>query len=240
MSTFADASLTTVLRRRLRRRLHRGGGVPAVAASGPATTSAAKLLQWWTNGTRLPVLLTSSQNGQGGGVLGDPDTTVLWGGTSVNNRGRTAYRFTLGYWFDPCQNCGWEVDYFDLGLQLTSIETDCCIRRPGARPPVLRRRQPAAVLAVDLLPQPVDGRVRCRVDGITSSRPVHGSDARCSATPSARPAATPVASVAATTAESDCLIEEGSTLRGPMGLRPAAPRHDACESMARSATATTT
>jgi len=95
-----------------------------------------ELLQWWTNGTRLPVLLTGSESGDGFGVLDDPDTTILWGGTRVNNRGRTAYRFTIGYWFDPCHNFGWEVDYFDLGLQPTSRGIDCFDGGPAvlARP----------------------------------------------------------------------------------------------------------
>jgi len=93
----------------------------------------AEYLQWWTKGSRMPPLLTTSTDPHGGGALDDPATAIVFGNTRVANRGRSSFRIRLGYWFDPCRNLGWDVEYFDLGLQPTSI----VIRSTGD--PVLAR-----------------------------------------------------------------------------------------------------
>ncbi|HYW80602.1 MAG TPA: BBP7 family outer membrane beta-barrel protein [Thermoguttaceae bacterium] len=74
-------------------------------------------LLWWTNGTRLPALVTTSPADQPPGVLGDADTRVLFGNTTVNREGRSNFRATLGYWIDCAHQIGFEGDYFDLGTE---------------------------------------------------------------------------------------------------------------------------
>lgn len=76
-------------------------------------------LLWWTSGSRLPPLVTTSPADQPPGVLGDPDTQILFGDSRVNRDGRSNFRATMGYWFDCTHRFGFEGDYFDLGTEST-------------------------------------------------------------------------------------------------------------------------
>jgi len=78
----------------------------------------ADYLMWWTNGIRLPPLVTTSPQGttaSEAGVLGYPNTTILFGDQTVANDGRAGIRITMGMWLDNCHNWGIEVDYFTIG-----------------------------------------------------------------------------------------------------------------------------
>ncbi len=44
-----------------------------------------------------------------------PDATVLFGNQRINTQGRSGGRFTLGYWFDPCEQLGIEDTFFFIG-----------------------------------------------------------------------------------------------------------------------------
>ena len=83
----------------------------------------ADYLSAWTNGSRLPALVTTSSitgtppAGVNPGALDESTTTVLFGGSRVNNRHRSNARFSMGFWFDGCRNAGIEGDYYDLGQQ---------------------------------------------------------------------------------------------------------------------------
>ena len=75
-------------------------------------------LLWWTKGMNLPPLVTTSPDGtpqDEAGVLGDPNTTILFGNGKVNEDSRGGGRFTLGVWLDPCQTQGIDVTYMYLG-----------------------------------------------------------------------------------------------------------------------------
>ena len=94
----------------------------------------AEYLQWWTKGSYLPPLVTTSPVGAPPGVLGQPTTTVLFGGHDVNGQGRSGFRLNFGYWFGPC--CNWAVvgDYFDLGQIDTQFDARCDGTNVLARP----------------------------------------------------------------------------------------------------------
>ena len=75
-------------------------------------------LLWWTKGTDLPPLITSSPAGtpqNEAGVLGLPNTTILYGDGYVNDDPRSGVRISGGIWLDDCQMIGIGADYIDLG-----------------------------------------------------------------------------------------------------------------------------
>jgi hypothetical protein len=71
-------------------------------------------LLWWIKDTRLPPLVTTSSPASSG-ILGMPDTVVLFGGNMQDNEERSGGRFTVGYWFDACQETAIEGSFFFLG-----------------------------------------------------------------------------------------------------------------------------
>lgn len=102
----------------------------------------ADYISGWTNGMSLPPLVTTSPDGTPrnipfaianvangalvngnvvdfkrvpvAGVLGYPNTTVLFGGNRVNNGYRPGGRLTLGTWLTPSRMLGIEGDYLGL------------------------------------------------------------------------------------------------------------------------------
>jgi hypothetical protein len=73
-------------------------------------------LLWWTKSLPLPPLLTTSPSGTPvgqAGVLGEPGTTVLFGGDSARNP-RSGGRITVGAWLNPEQTVGVEGYFFGL------------------------------------------------------------------------------------------------------------------------------
>ncbi len=75
-------------------------------------------LTWWTKGSRLPPLITASPeatqpNEQG--VLGLPNTSILYGDQYVNHDLRSGFRVSGGFWLDRCHTIGIGADYLDLG-----------------------------------------------------------------------------------------------------------------------------
>ena len=72
---------------------------------------------WWIKNSEVPVLLTT---GVPGGtplpaVLGQPGTSVLFGGSDIDNQVRSGGRISGGYWLNDCQTFGLEGGYFFLG-----------------------------------------------------------------------------------------------------------------------------
>ena len=78
----------------------------------------AEFLLFWGKGADMPAVATTSPpstpQGQAG-VLGAPGTTLLFGDQQVNSNARAGGRFTLGWWFCPCQKTGFEVEYLTVG-----------------------------------------------------------------------------------------------------------------------------
>ncbi len=102
-------------------------GVPCAAAPAcapPRLYGSADYLLWWTDSMGTPPLVTTSPAGtaQGqAGVLGQADTTVLFGGSDLQGDAGSGGRFSLGLWLDPCRSQGLEVSYFTLGSQSESF-----------------------------------------------------------------------------------------------------------------------
>lgn len=72
---------------------------------------------WAVQGQRLPPLVTAAPAGTPqatAGVLGQPGTTVLYGGGRVNDDWRSGLYVNAGVWLDECQRCGVEGNFFFL------------------------------------------------------------------------------------------------------------------------------
>jgi hypothetical protein len=78
-------------------------------------------LMWWFKNSPAPPLLTGSLGLTGNpGALGDPGTTVLFGGgAGINTDTHSGARFSAGYWFDDQQCYGVEGSFFFLGQRGT-------------------------------------------------------------------------------------------------------------------------
>jgi hypothetical protein len=73
----------------------------------------AEYLVWATNPLDLPALVTTSPLGTAG-LLGEPDTSVLFGNEGVNDGMTSGGRITLGFWWDLRQVGGIQATYFGL------------------------------------------------------------------------------------------------------------------------------
>jgi hypothetical protein len=87
----------------------------------------AEYLLWWTRGSSLPPLATTSPVGtlpQYSGILGRPDTTVLFGDDQVMTDARSGGRFTIGFLLVPCAGLGVEANYLFLGPAASRYRAD--------------------------------------------------------------------------------------------------------------------
>lgn len=80
-------------------------------------------LLWWTKAPRFPPLATTSPPASAG-ILGQPGTRVLFGGSTVDQDARSGGRFTAGYWLDSCQQCAIEGSFFFLGDRSTNFSAN--------------------------------------------------------------------------------------------------------------------
>jgi hypothetical protein len=76
----------------------------------------AEYLLWWVEDGNVPPLVTTSPQAALG-VLGEPGTRVLFGGSDggFDYGTRSGGRFSALFWLDPCQTCGVEGVFFFLG-----------------------------------------------------------------------------------------------------------------------------
>jgi Putative beta barrel porin-7 (BBP7) len=90
-------------------------------------------LLWWIKDTQVPALVTTGVPAPGAlpGVLGQPGTTVLFGGSDVDNQVRSGGRITGGFWLNNCQTSGLEGSYFFLASRSVRFDDDSAlIARP--------------------------------------------------------------------------------------------------------------
>jgi hypothetical protein len=74
-------------------------------------------LYWATSGQHLPALATASPTGTArplAGVLGTPNTAVLYGDQRTNNDFRSGFRLNGGLWLNATRTVGIEGDFFFL------------------------------------------------------------------------------------------------------------------------------
>lgn len=91
---------------------------------------------WWLREGRTPPLLTTSSAGSAG-ILGQPDTHVLYGGDRLETRHGDRFnglRPALGYWFDDQHTCGIEASAFFLERDSTYFKALSDGTQPLARP----------------------------------------------------------------------------------------------------------
>ncbi|HXG11165.1 MAG TPA: BBP7 family outer membrane beta-barrel protein [Gemmataceae bacterium] len=84
----------------------------------------AEYLLWWIRDSRLPPLLTAGTPA-GLAILGQPGTTILFGGDRLDNDERSGARFSAGTWLNCCQTCGLEVGGFFLGKRSIPFAFEC-------------------------------------------------------------------------------------------------------------------
>ena len=87
----------------------------------------AEYLLWWLRGNSLPPLVTTSSAGtprSEAGVLGEPNTQILFGDGRVDDEARSGFRTSLGvrlgHWFDALMESELQFDYLWLGDAQTS------------------------------------------------------------------------------------------------------------------------
>lgn len=101
-----------------------GKGVKYVSPNPSCLWIRGEYLLWWTKGVNTPPLVTTSPAGTAqadAGVLGQPGTTTLFGGTDYTNSSRSGARFSIGKWFDPAECHGIEANYLTLGSKSDSF-----------------------------------------------------------------------------------------------------------------------
>ena len=77
-------------------------------------------LLWDTKGMDVPPLVTTSSAGTTrdlASVLGEANTSVLFGGNQINGGTESGLLFAGGFWVTPQQNFAIEAEYFQLGEQ---------------------------------------------------------------------------------------------------------------------------
>jgi hypothetical protein len=80
--------------------------------------ASAEYLLWWVKGQTPPALVTTGNpNDTLPGALGQPGTTVLFGGQRQSDDSRSGARFRAGWWFDEERTVGIDGSAFFLGQQ---------------------------------------------------------------------------------------------------------------------------
>jgi hypothetical protein len=94
---------------------------------------AVEYLLWWTRPANLPPLVTTGPAASQG-ILGQPGTVVLFGGSAENFGQQSGARFTAGYWLDCEQTVALEGNLFFLGQQTVSSNASSNVFPVLARP----------------------------------------------------------------------------------------------------------
>ncbi len=95
-------------------------------------------LLWWGDGMDVPPLVTTSPLGtarEDAGVLGQPNTQILYGGGDTLNGSRNGLRLRGGSWFDSMYQFGWQGEYFGVA----SKSEQFFAASDGAGHPILAR-----------------------------------------------------------------------------------------------------
>lgn len=77
----------------------------------------AEYMHWWTEGMELPPLVTTSPAGTpqaDAAVLGEPNTSILFGNRRINDDSTSGIRFKTGFWLTPQGTFAIEAEYFEF------------------------------------------------------------------------------------------------------------------------------
>jgi hypothetical protein len=103
---------------------------PLVGAPITGATSACdkfwfsgEYLYWWTRGQNLPVLATTGPAASNG-ILGQPGTSILYGGGRESSLGGSGGRFRGGFWFGDNQCWGFDTTFFFVNPESTGFAAD--------------------------------------------------------------------------------------------------------------------
>lgn len=100
-----------------------------------------EFLNWWVKGGFIPPLLTTAPIGTPqatAGVLGDPNTTILFGDDRYNGGMRKGGRVTIGGWLVG-DVVGLEGNYYALQSKTTRFATASNFETPGPNDRILAR-----------------------------------------------------------------------------------------------------
>ena len=82
-------------------------------------------LGWWTKSSPLPALATTSPattpRAQAG-VIGQPDTEILFSADDGDQAVHSGGRLMLGYWFTPCRETGMDINYMFLNNKAATFD----------------------------------------------------------------------------------------------------------------------
>jgi hypothetical protein len=84
-------------------------------------------LAWWTKSADLPPLVST-------GVIGEPGTEILYGGSDGNSSVHSGVRLGLTYWLTPCHEMAFDVNYTFLANNATTFDRDSTQTPNLARP----------------------------------------------------------------------------------------------------------
>jgi len=90
-------------------------------------------LLWWTRPANLPPLVTTGTPASQG-ILGQPGTTLLFGGSAVDFGAQSGARFTAGYWLNCEETVALEGSLFFLGGQSVGFNANSNVFPLLARP----------------------------------------------------------------------------------------------------------
>jgi hypothetical protein len=151
----------------------------------PRWAFGADYILWWLREGRLPATLTTSSEASQG-LLGQPDTRVLYGGDRLQTRHDDKFngiRFNAGYWFDDAQSLGIEASAFFLERDSTYFKAISDGTVLLARPYFLPDGTPAsAIIAGDALGGPRSGalvgysRIELFGQEINAASPIYAQD----------------------------------------------------------------
>jgi hypothetical protein len=112
------------------------------SALPPRHFVSADALGWWMKRDFVPPLVTTSPVGTPqamAGVLGEPNTTTLFGNQAVNNNIRPGGRLMGGVWLDDYQSFALEGNYFALLTETTTFSRTSVFDGSSTSDPILAR-----------------------------------------------------------------------------------------------------